>query len=1213
MKLLLSFLTIFVVKLASAQMEFVENKGQWDNKVNFKGDFSTGAFYLENKGFTVDLHNVDDLKLLTQQMHGGFDHDGNLASKQPLPGKITLRSHAYKVNFLGASNNIQAVPDKEMPSYNNYFIGNDKTKWAGNCKIYQAITYKNVYPNIDVRYYSSGGTQLKYDIIVRPGGNPNAIAMRYDGVTKLEVKNKELIIGTSVGDIKELYPYSYQFSDKVKQDIDCKYVVRDNVVTFKIKNYSPTETLVIDPAIIFSTFTGATQDNWGYTATPGPDGSFFAGGIAIRGGYPVSPGAYDVTFNNGNGSDFPGPYDIAIMKFSPNGNARVYATYLGGDGNEQPHSMICDAQGNLIVAGRSSSGSGYPLKPASNKIGDGGGYDIVITKFNAAGTGIIGSVKMGGKANDGVNIKGKYDDATGAGATRQNYGDDARSEVILDGANNIYLASCTQSVADAGGNGGFPIKNAIQATSAGAQDGVIVKFSPDLSNLLFSTYFGGSGEDACFALAISPTTNNLYVVGATTSSNLPPAVKPGVLQPTYQGGVVDGFVTELLNDGSALINTTYQGTVGNDLVYGIQFDKFGFPYIMGTTTDKWVITSNVVFSNPTAKQFISKLKPDLSDYVYSTAFGTAGSPGSPPNLSPVAFLVDRCQNVYVSGWGGGVNNARGYPSAGTLGLPEVNPLPGLPAADGKDFYFFVLEKNAQSQLFGTHFGQNGGFGDHVDGGTSRFDANGVIYQAICANCGGRDEATFPTTPGVWAPFNGTAGGCNEAAVKIEMNFSGVGASVKATIDGVVDTIGCVPLTISFTDTLAKGKMYIWDYGDPSYTKKDTTYTPNNKSSHTYNNVGTYRLMLVSIDSSTCNIADTAYINVKVGNNIVVPDFAFTKLNGCNSLTFRFDNLTSATLPNFTNKTFLWDFGDGSPQVRTDNAPVTHTFPSIGQYKVRLLVDDTTFCNAPQFKDSTVRISPNVKAIFSTPATGCAPYDAEFRNLSLGGITFKWEFGDATTSNDASPIVIHHYQNPGVYKVRLIAIDESTCNKVDTSGYFTITVAALPTASFTWQPNPAIENTPTRFTNTSSPDAVRFLWDFGDGETSTERDPVHQFNSTDTFNVILIAYNAANCTDTFPALVPALIVPLLDVPNAFTPGRFGVNGVVKVVGFGIAKMSWKIYNRWGQVVFQTDNKKQGWDGTFKGTLQPMDVYTYTLEAEFSDGQKLRKTGDINLLR
>jgi gliding motility-associated-like protein len=89
--------------------------------------------------------------------------------------------------------------------------------------------------------------------------------------------------------------------------------------------------------------------------------------------------------------------------------------------------------------------------------------------------------------------------------------------------------------------------------------------------------------------------------------------------------------------------------------------------------------------------------------------------------------------------------------------------------------------------------------------------------------------------------------------------------------------------------------------------------------------------------------------------------------------------------------------------------------------------------------------------------------------------------------------------------------------------------------------------------------------------------------------------------------------LLDVPNAFTPGKFGRNSIVKVEGFGIAKMSWRIYNRWGQLVFETGDSRMGWDGTFKGQLQPMEVYAYTLDVLFSDGTKTRKTGDITLIR
>ena len=1194
----IAFSVIFITQNVQAQVAFIQNKGQWDSRVEYRADFSSGSFFLENQGFTVALHNVADLKILSEQMHG---HNANPANMgQP----ITVNSHAYKVKFLGGSSFTQNTPDKIQAYQNNYFQGNDQSKWAAGCKIAQAVSYQNVYPNVDVRYYSDAG-KMKYDIIVHPGGDIDRIAMQYSGIDKLEVQNKELLINTSVGSIKELYPYSYQVNEGKRQTINCKYVVKNNIVRFKVSGYDPKSTIVIDPTLIFSTFTGSSSENWGYTATPAPDGSFYAGGIAFSSGYPVSPGAYQTVYGGGINEDGNGGYDMAIIKFSANGVNRLFATYLGGSKNEQPHSMICDPQGNLFVAGRSNSDN-YP----GIKTQAGGNYDIVLTKFNAAGTLLLGSIKIGGTADDGVNIRGKYFPPDGADATRRNYGDDARSEVILDAAGNVLLASCTQS-AD------FPVTpgTPIQATfGGGRQDGVILKLTSNLSSVLFSTYFGGSGDDACFVLSQNTVNGHIYVAGGTTSTNLP-GTNPLVMQPTYQGGVTDGFITEIMNDGSALIRTTYQGTGGNDLVYGIQFDKLGFPYIMGATTGSWTVlaapSQSTIFSNPGSKQFISKLKPDLSAYVYSTVFGTNAAV---PNLSPIAFLVDRCQNVYVSGWGGGINIFKSYPSAGTSGMPEVNPLPGIPPADGQDLFFFVLEKDGKSQLFGTHFGQSGGFGDHVDGGTSRFDANGIIYQAVCA-CGLNPNPlnSFPITPGAWSSTNNTpnGNGCNQAAVKIEMNFAGIGASVKATIDGVVDTIGCVPLTVKFTDTLAKGKMYIWIYNDPfSTTARDTTFAPNNTVSHTYNQVGSFPLMLISIDSTTCNISDTAYVTVKVGNNNIDADFSFFKLDSCNSLRYQFVNQTVATVPNYTSQSFLWDFGDNSPKVRAGFGPINHTYASTGSYKVTLIVDDTTFCNAPDTAIKTLRISPNVKAIFSAPARGCVPFTLKFKNLSLGGTDWIWEFGDTQTSTDFEPT--HTYNATGSYNVRLIAIDTSTCNKRDTSAYFTITVFPIPKVNFNWTPNPPQVNAITRFNNLST-GANRYLWNFGDGESSTEVNPVHQYNTTGTFQATLYAYNTANCVDSLTQDVPILIVPLLDVPNAFTPGRFGENGIVTVKGFGIGSMNWKIYNRWGQVVFATADRKEGWNGLFKGALQPMDVYTYTLDVIFTDGQKLRKTGDITLLR
>ncbi len=151
---------------------------------------------------------------------------------------------------------------------------------------------------------------------------------------------------------------------------------------------------------------------------------------------------------------------------------------------------------------------------------------------------------------------------------------------------------------------------------------MIVKISPDCKTLIFASFLGGPGEDACFVLKINPLTSDIYVAGATTSTNMN-GNKTGVIQPAYAGGVCDGYISIISNDGSTLKKTTYLGTTGFDAIYGIEFDKKGFPYVMGSTTGNWVTTPNVGFINPGAKQFVAKLQPDLSAYVYSTTFGSA--------------------------------------------------------------------------------------------------------------------------------------------------------------------------------------------------------------------------------------------------------------------------------------------------------------------------------------------------------------------------------------------------------------------------------------------------------------------------------------------------------------------------------------------------------------------------------------------------------------
>jgi gliding motility-associated-like protein len=532
--------------------------------------------------------------------------------------------------------------------------------------------------------------------------------------------------------------------------------------------------------------------------------------------------------------------------------------------------------------------------------------------------------------------------------------------------------------------------------------------------------------------------------------------------------------------------------------------------------------------------------------------------------------------------------------------------------DNEDFYFTVIQKNASSHLYGTFFGQTGGdYGEHVDGGTSRYDQRGVIYQAICGNCGG--GAVFPTTPGVVGPVNGAAAeeGCNLAAVKIAFNFAGVAAGPRPTVNGVRDSLGCAPFTVLLQDTVRNAVSYIWSFGDGS----PDSATTNFEVSHTYSAVGSYTIRLIAIDTNSCNERDTAFTTITVSSNRANLSFDFDKLAPCEALNYRFDNtstVSAGALP-YTDSSFVWDFGDGSLPIYAGTGSITRSFAQPGTYNVKLYLVDMRYCNSPDSVVQQVFVNPLVEARFETPSAGCAPYDAIFTNTSLAGRTFDWNFGDGSpVSNDVNPT--HTYANPGTYTISLTAYDPGTCNLVDDTS-ITITVSNRPTAEFSFTPVVPVQNKPTIFTNLST-GGVRYKWLFGDGDSviKTTRDTVlHQYNATGTYNACLITYNEFDCTDTVCHDVQADILPLLDVPNAFTPGRFGRNAVIRVEGFGIARMTWRIYNRWGQVVFETNDRKTGWDGTSKGQPQPMDVYQYTLDVQFTDGTTKRKTGDITLIR
>jgi hypothetical protein len=226
-----------------AQLSFTENKGQWDQRVLFQTTTGNAALFLSPDGYTVLQHHPADYQAYAAYIHG-HNHEDLTAKQSMIQGAPpVMRSHAYRVRFTGVKPNPEIVKEKAVSGYENYFIGNDPAKWASGCRSYQAITYKNIYPNVDLRYYVLN-EQLKYDLIVHPGADVSGIRLHYEGAEDIRVKDQQLVIKTSVGEARELKPYSYQFVDGVKQEVTCRYNLEGNILRFDVRGADKTKTLI---------------------------------------------------------------------------------------------------------------------------------------------------------------------------------------------------------------------------------------------------------------------------------------------------------------------------------------------------------------------------------------------------------------------------------------------------------------------------------------------------------------------------------------------------------------------------------------------------------------------------------------------------------------------------------------------------------------------------------------------------------------------------------------------------------------------------------------------------------------------------------------------------------------------------------------------------------------------------------------------------------
>ena len=768
-------------------LEFVENKGQWDAHARYAAALPSGRLFAEADGLTFALL---DASALAQHGHLAT------ASSEPAANnnvkEIPLRAHAVTLRFVSAASSTSLQAAEATAERRNYLLGNDPAHWAQDVRGFRELHYAGLWPGVNARVYESADQHLEYDFEVAPGANAAAVALRHEGATAVALDAAgNLQVKTSVGTITERAPLAWQ-TDAAgqRQPVPCRYqLAPDGTVRFALGRYDTARPLTIDPVVVFSTYSGSFADNWGFTSTYDAQGNLYSGGIAFGMGYPTSSGAYQTTFG--------GITDIAIIKYNTTATgqgARVWATYLGGGSADFPTSLVVNSLGELLVLGVTSSAD-YPTTggavqrlfgggPAADPYGTSGatlpnGSDLVITRLNAAGSAPVGSTFLGGTANDGLLPFNRFPNGY---QLVSNYGDPFRGDILVDAADNVYVASHTAS-------NNFPVGPGFRgAYQGGATDGVVLKLTPGLTAVTWGSYLGGAGADAAYSLQVAPGSGDVYVAGGTLSTNFPGTA--GSYHAALSGSI-DGFVARIAANGLSLTRATYVGTDNYDQAYFLQLGTDGGVYVMGQTLGAFPRTPGL-FSAGNGTLFIQKLAADLGSSLFSTAFGSSDPRYADRiTLDPTAFLVDRCDRVYVCGWGGDSNRGSNDSYLGlngyTFGLPlTANAI--QPTTDGSDFYLAQFSAGLTQLDYGTYYGRANGTGDHVDGGTARFDPRGVVYQSVCS-C--RGSTGFPILGGV-NTFSSTnnSSNCNNAA--FVFNFQPNIASA-GTDQAVCATAGPVPL------------------------------------------------------------------------------------------------------------------------------------------------------------------------------------------------------------------------------------------------------------------------------------------------------------------------------------------------------------------------------------------------------------------------------------
>lgn len=985
---------VVLSSLASSPIHYIENKKQWPAGFHFGADFPQMRVMLKDASIFFVQHSFvpDNTKSSKQLRVGGFNE-----SHVHSPGDKSIAT--FELSFIDALQASIAPSGKQKTIY-NYFYGNDPSAWTSAAAAYEEVQYRGIYEGIDLKIYSQGD-QMKYDWMVSPCADARKIRLQYKGIQSIELRDENLVVESKLGEIVETRPYAYQVVNGQRRTVPAAFDIDDGIVSFIFpEGYDTNYELVIDPFLIFSSYSGSTLDNWGNTATPDSKGNLYSGGMVDSEGlndgksFPTTVGAFQTTHHTGD------KWDIGILKYDTAGANLLYVTYLGGSGTETPQSLVVNANDELFILGATSSddfpgtSGGYKGGTSVDPMGDvfySGGTDLFVAQLSVDGSQLRRATYLGGKSNDGINfVSGQIlSSSHSESPLAKNYGDQLRGDIITDADGNVYIATNTRS-------SDFPVINSDAAASwhGGTHDAVVAKFAPDLS-VVWTRLIGGSSTDAAYSIKLA-SSGNILVAGGTSSTNL--AGMNGLI--TAAPGGIDGWIMELSPQGNQVINGTYVGTSNYDQVYFIDIGVNGDVFAYGQTKGNYPIGPGKVYANVGSGQFLHRFTPNLHTTVFSTTFGKSTHT---PDISPTAFLVNACDNIYMAGWGGFLNNPdrwnglTTFIGGDTFGLPFTSDA-WQKTTLGNDFYMMVLTGDGKDLVYATFLGGTASL-THVDGGTSRFDKRGIVYHAVCAGCGGRPH-DFPSYNVPASRSENRSSNCNNAAFKFDL--SSLRAKIQTNNEKLTApniTRVCFPDKFVLQNLTIGGEIFEWKFGD------GTGVTVENKDNivHEFKKPGRYTVKLKAIDRSTCVGEDSTLTVV----DVFLPDMhAGPDQNLCFGSSTHLEASGAANYE-WTTISKWYTSRENRPLISPEDTTT---------YYVKMtdingcVLKDTVKINVVPALD----LSFDFKRVYDCQSR---PY-LELQNLSelKEGEEAAFFFGDGTSSTEEE--VVHTYERDGIYTVSL---------------------------------------------------------------------------------------------------------------------------------------------------------------------------------------------------